>query len=98
MDSISLRTSSSSDGEDLLTFLCLGELITQLLLRPLLHVHIIVIFQLPVVILADAGSLCRIGLYGSFFWNSRKNECEAEDEGPQLADNNFRQTHGQLKS
>ena len=74
------------DVEDLFVLLRLGKAFAQLLLRPFLHIHIVIILQLPVVIVADTCGLRRLMDMKALFRIPDKMDGEPEDKSPQFAD------------
>ena len=78
------------DGQDLFGLLRLGKAFAQLLLGSLLHIHVVVILELPVVIIADAGILRRIVDMETFFRIPDEVDGESEDKSPQLTNNDHR--------
>src|SRR5579872_1992052 len=86
------------DGQDLLGLLRLGKPFAQLLLRPLLHIHVIVIFELPVIVIADARRLGGFADPEAFFGAPEEMDSKSKNKSAQLADDNNRKIHSQLKS
>src|SRR5579863_7137398 len=81
-----------------LVLLSLGETFPQLLLGTLLHVHVVIIFQLPVVVITDTGVGFGLFEVEVFFRIPEEMNREPQDQGAKLADDDLRQTDGQLKS
>src|SRR5882762_11612365 len=86
------------DSKYVLILLDLGQAVAQLLLRPFLHIHIIIILELPVIVLVDTGGRgLKIDSQASF-GIPEKMDREAQYKCSKFADDYFRNAHGQLKS